>query len=151
MNPLRLDLTARLCDAFGLFDGDDVEVVSPVVPDDDVLLSVHDAEYVSAVHRASVEPRDADQSRGLGTEDDPAFVGMHDISARIAAGSLDIARPVSRGETEHGPNVRCGPPSSGPDRGAGLGDSNEPAAARPGPPRARPGGPLRFAPRHAIG
>ena len=32
MNPLRLDLTARLCEAFGLFDGPDVEVVNPPVP-----------------------------------------------------------------------------------------------------------------------
>src|SRR5665811_1628431 len=107
MNPVRLDLTARLCSAFGLFDDAEVEVVNPAVPHDDVLLSVHDADYVAAVHRASLQPKDADQSRGLGTEDDPAFVGMHEISARIAAGSLDMARAVWRGETEHGVNF-CG-------------------------------------------
>src|SRR6187455_352887 len=82
MNPLRLDLTARLCTAFGLFDGPDVEVVNPAVPPDEVLLTVHDAEYVAAVRHASVEPQDADQARGLGTEDDPAFVGLHEASAR---------------------------------------------------------------------
>src|SRR5664279_4302966 len=107
MNPLRLDLTARLCGAFGLFDGPDVEVVNAAVPDDEVLLTVHDADYVAAVRHASVEPKDADESKGLGTEDDPAFVGMHESSARIAAGSQGLAAAVWRGETEHGVNF-CG-------------------------------------------
>ncbi|HET7658782.1 MAG TPA: acetoin utilization protein AcuC [Oryzihumus sp.] len=107
MNPLRLDLTARLCDAFGLFSRPDVEVVNPPVPDDDLLLTVHDADYVAAVRQASADPRSADLSRGLGTEDDPAFTGMHESSARVAAGSVDIARAVWRGETEHGVNF-CG-------------------------------------------
>jgi acetoin utilization protein AcuC len=107
MNPLRLDLTARLCQELGVFDADGVEVVSPGVPDDDILLTVHDADYVAAVRAASLDPRSADQSRGLGTEDDPAFVGMHEASARIAAGSLDIARAVWQGEAAHGVNF-CG-------------------------------------------
>src|SRR5674476_523624 len=42
MNPVRLDLTARLCGAFGLFDGSEVEVINPVMPGDDVLLTVRD-------------------------------------------------------------------------------------------------------------
>jgi acetoin utilization protein AcuC len=107
MNPLRLDLTARLCDAFGLLERPDVEVVSPPVPEDAVLLTVHDADYVAAVHQASQDPALADLRRGLGTEDDPAFRGMHEASARIAAGSLDVARAVWRGEAEHGVNF-CG-------------------------------------------
>jgi acetoin utilization protein AcuC len=107
MNPLRLDLTARLCEELGVFDAEGVEVVSPGVPDDAVLLTVHDADYVAAVRAASLDPRVADQSRGLGTEDDPAFPGMHEASARIAAGSLDVARAVWQGETAHGVNF-CG-------------------------------------------
>src|ERR1019366_7700234 len=98
MSPVRLELTARLCEAFGLFDSPDVEVVNPAVPGDEVLLTVHDAEYVAAVRHASVEPQDADQSRGLGTEDDPAFAGMHEVSARIAAGSQGLAGAVGRGD-----------------------------------------------------
>jgi len=129
MNPLRLDLTARLCDAFGLFERADVEVVNPAVPHDDVLLSVHDAEYVAAVHHASVEPGEADQSRGLGTEDDPAFIGMHDISARIAAGSLDMASAVWRGETEHGVNFCGGLHHAMPDRASGFCIYNDCAVA----------------------
>ena len=37
MSPVRLALTARLCEAFGLFDHDDVELVEPEVADDDLL------------------------------------------------------------------------------------------------------------------
>jgi len=129
MSPVRLELTARLCEAFGLFDGPDVEVVNPEVPEDEVLLSVHDAEYVAAVRHASVDPRDADQSRGLGTEDDPAFVGMHEASARIAAGSLGLAAAVWRGETEHGVNFCGGLHHAMPGRASGFCIYNDAAVA----------------------
>jgi acetoin utilization protein AcuC len=129
MNPLRLDLTARLCSAFGLFDGPDVELVNPAVPPDEVLLSVHDADYVAAVRHASVEPQDADQSRGLGTEDDPAFVGIHEASARIAAGSLEVSSAVWRGETEHGVNFCGGLHHAMPGRASGFCIYNDVAVA----------------------
>jgi acetoin utilization protein AcuC len=129
MNPMRLELTARLCDAFGLFDGPDVEVVNPEMPPDELLLSVHDAGYVAAVRHASVEPRDADQSRGLGTDDDPAFVGIHESSARIAAGSRDMAAAVWRGETEHGVNFCGGLHHAMPDRASGFCIYNDCAVA----------------------
>jgi acetoin utilization protein AcuC len=129
MNPLRLDLTARLCDAFGLFDGPDVEVVNPPVPPDEVLLTVHDAGYVAAVRRASVNPQDADEARGLGTEDDPAFVGIHEASARIAAGSQGVAEAVWHGETLHGVNFCGGLHHAMPDRASGFCIYNDCAVA----------------------
>jgi acetoin utilization protein AcuC len=129
MNPLRLDLTARLCDAFGLFDGPDVEVVNPPVPPDEVLLTVHDAGYVAAVRRASVDPQDADEARGLGTEDDPAFVGIHEASARIAAGSQGVAEAVWNGETLHGVNFCGGLHHAMPDRASGFCIYNDCAVA----------------------
>jgi len=107
LNPVRLDLTARMCQAFGLFDLADVEVVDVPVAGDDLLLRVHDASYVAAVRAASAEPRRANGSWGLGTEDDPAFFGMHEAAAHIAAGSVEAARAVWAGESEHGVNF-CG-------------------------------------------
>jgi acetoin utilization protein AcuC len=107
MNPVRLDLTARMCDAFGLFGLPDVDVVGVGVPGDELLLSVHDPSYVEAVRALSVDPGLADGSWGLGTEDNPAFAGMHDAAARIAAGSVEAARAVWSGEFEHGVNF-CG-------------------------------------------
>jgi len=129
MSPVRLDLTARLCTAFGLFEEPGVEVVNPAVPDDSVLLTVHDAEYVAAVRHASKHPRDADESRGLGTEDDPAFAGMHEASARIAAGSQGLAASVWRGETEHGVNFCGGLHHAMPERASGFCIYNDIAVA----------------------
>ncbi|GAA4709874.1 acetoin utilization protein AcuC [Pedococcus ginsenosidimutans] len=107
MNPVRLDLTARLCEALGVFDAAGVEVFSPEVPDDAVLETVHDPLYVAAVRAASKDPDSADGSMGLGTEDDPAFSGMHESSARVAEGTRVVCADVWEGRTEHGVNF-CG-------------------------------------------
>jgi acetoin utilization protein AcuC len=107
MSPVRLDLTARLCEALGVFDAPGVELLSPPVPDDDVLATVHDRDYIAAVHEASQHPDRPDHGRGLGTEDDPAFSGMHEASARIAEGTRQICADVWEGRTAHGVNF-CG-------------------------------------------
>jgi len=105
MAPVRLDLTTRLARSLGVLDH--VTLLTPEVADDDLLATVHDREYIAAVHRASVDPTVADVDRGLGTDDDPAFAGMHEASARIAQGTLDICRGVWQGDMEHGVNY-CG-------------------------------------------
>jgi acetoin utilization protein AcuC len=107
MAPVRLDLTVRLCEALGVFDGSDVEVFSPGVADDDVLATVHDRDYIAAVKALSADPLQADGSRGLGTEDDPAFEGMHEASARIAEGTRQLCEDVWEGRVAHGVNF-CG-------------------------------------------
>jgi acetoin utilization protein AcuC len=107
MAPVRLDLTARLCEAFGLFNHPDVEVFNPQVPDDAMLETVHEPGYIAAVKAASADPSHADERRGIGTEDDPAFVGMHDASARIAAGTRQLCEDVWTGGAAHGVNF-CG-------------------------------------------
>jgi acetoin utilization protein AcuC len=105
MGPVRLDLTTRLARALGVLD--DVELVTPGVATDAVLASVHDPDYIAAVRRASLDPGAADVNRGLGTDDDPAFAGMHEASARIVQGTLEICQKVWSGESEHGVNY-CG-------------------------------------------
>ncbi|MEO5983456.1 MAG: acetoin utilization protein AcuC [Pedococcus sp.] len=107
MSPVRLDLTARLCQALGVFDAEGVEVFSPKVPDDAVLETVHDPGYIAAVRAASLDPEAADPARGIGTEDDPAFVGMHEASARVVEGTRAICADVWEGRAEHGVNF-CG-------------------------------------------
>jgi acetoin utilization protein AcuC len=129
MAPLRLDLTARLCEALGLFRAPGVRVVSARPADDVLLTTVHDPEYVAAVRRASAEPRDADVDRGLGTEDDPAFVGMHEASARVVQGSVDVAEAVWSGETRHGVNFCGGLHHAMPDRASGFCVYNDAAVA----------------------
>ena len=107
MSPVRLDLTAKMCEAFGLFAHPDVEVVKPPVADDSVLQTVHDPVYIAAVKEASAEPGLADPRFGIGTDDDPAFLGMHEASARIVEGTRDLCEAVWTGATEHGVNF-CG-------------------------------------------
>ena len=107
MSPVRLALTARLCDAFGLFDDPGVELLSPQVPDDAVLHTVHEPFFVDAVKAASLDPSRVVEALGLGTDDVPTFAGMHEISARIVEGTRQLCEDVWTGRAEHGVNF-CG-------------------------------------------
>ncbi|MDO5501906.1 MAG: acetoin utilization protein AcuC [Actinomycetia bacterium] len=120
MAPLRLDLTARLCEAFGVFDLPGVDVRQVDIAPDELLATVHDPGYIAAVKAASADPGAADVRRGLGTEDDPAFPGMHDASARIASGTQIVCEGVWKGETLHGVNFCGGMHHAMADRAAGF-------------------------------
>ncbi len=120
MSPLRLDLTARLCTAFGLFDHPDVQMVRPSMPSDDLLATVHDRGYIEAVRRASDDPGAEDLGHGIGTEDDPAFPGMHDASALVVAGTRDVCEAVLTGQAAHGVNFCGGLHHAMPDAASGF-------------------------------
>ena len=120
MNPVRLDLTARLCREFGLLDGEGVEVLNPDIPSDETLLTVHSPQYVAAVRQASENPAAAQTRFGLGTDDDPAFFGIHDVSARIVAGTLAVTKGVWEGTYRHGVNFCGGMHHAMPDAASGF-------------------------------
>jgi acetoin utilization protein AcuC len=105
MAPVRLDLTTRLARALGVLD--EVDVLAPEMATDEELLLAHDKDYIAAVKKASANPAAADPRRGLGTDDDPAFEGMHEASARIVGGTLALAKAIHAGEIDHGVNY-CG-------------------------------------------
>jgi acetoin utilization protein AcuC len=129
MSPLRLELTARLCRDLGLFDDPSrVQVVGAEPASDELLRTVHEQAYIDAVRAASADPRRADESRGLGTEDDPAFRGMHEASARVVSGTVDVARAVCAGEVAHGVNFCGGLHHAMPDRASGFCVYNDVAA-----------------------
>lgn len=127
MAPVRLDLTARLCRELGVFD--EVDVVDVDVADDDLLATVHDRDYIEAVKAMSADPSRADGQWGIGTDDVPAFAGIHESSARIVAGSVEVARRVWTGEAEHGVNFTGGMHHAMRDRAAGFCIYNDIAAA----------------------
>ncbi|MGO4598999.1 acetoin utilization protein AcuC [Terrabacter sp. 2RAF25] len=108
MAPVRLDLTARLCQALGVFDADGVEVAGAEVASDELLATIHDPDYLAAVKAASADPRSADEAYGLGTDDDPAFEGMHEASSRVVQGTVDSCRAVWEGEAAHAVNFTGG-------------------------------------------
>lgn len=84
MSPKRLDLTSSLARELGIFELPQVDLVESYVASDDELATVHTRDYVAAVRRVGDDPTLSDPDRGLGTEDDPVFAGIHEASARLA-------------------------------------------------------------------
>ncbi|MFE7135826.1 acetoin utilization protein AcuC [Streptomyces sp. NPDC057638] len=118
MDPVRLALTMELVRAYGLDRVMDVVAAKPA--GESTLRLVHREDFLAAVRAASAEPRAADQAYGLGTVDDPAFMGMHDASARIAGQSVGAAEAVWRGETAHAVNFAGGLHHAMPGAAAGF-------------------------------
>ncbi|MEU6546000.1 acetoin utilization protein AcuC [Streptomyces sp. NPDC046859] len=106
MDPVRLGLTRKLVGAFELDQHMDVVAAQPA--GESTLRLVHREDYIAAVKAASADPRAADQSYGLGTLDDPAFAGMHEVSALIAGQSVGAAEAVWRGSALHAVNFTGG-------------------------------------------
>ncbi|MFE5191831.1 acetoin utilization protein AcuC [Streptomyces sp. NPDC056628] len=106
MDPVRLGLTRKLVKAFEL--DQHVDVVAAQPAGESTLRLVHREDYIAAVKAASADPRAADQSYGLGTLDDPAFAGMHEVSALIAGQSVGAAEAVWRGSALHAVNFTGG-------------------------------------------
>ncbi|MEU3711445.1 acetoin utilization protein AcuC [Streptomyces catenulae] len=128
MDPVRLALTMRLVEAFGL-DRAPVEVVAARPAGESTLRLVHRADYLDAVRAASADPAVADARYGLGTEDDPAFRGMHEVSALIAGQSVGAAEAVARGDALHAVNFAGGLHHAMPGGAAGFCVYNDAALA----------------------
>lgn len=126
MAPLRLDLTARLCEDLGVATAQDL--VSPGIASDELLLTVHDPAYIANVKAASIDPSRADPAYGIGTDDDPVFPKMHDAAARIVQGTVEMCRQVLAGEISHGVNFCGGMHHAMADRAAGFCIYNDIAA-----------------------
>ncbi|MGY0059614.1 acetoin utilization protein AcuC [Streptomyces sp. LZ34] len=127
MDPVRLALTMRLVEAFGLDRA--VEVVAAKPAGESTLRLVHRQDYIAAVRRASADPASADSSYGLGTIDDPAFAGMHEASALIAGQSVGAAESVWRGEALHAVNFSGGLHHAMPGGASGFCVYNDAALA----------------------
>lgn len=129
MSPVRLDLTARLVRDFGLLAHAGIQVVGAEAASDDLLELVHEQALIASVKAASVHPFTLDEGRGLGTDDVPVFEGMHEASARIVSGTVDIARAVWHGEAGHGVNFTGGLHHAMPGNASGFCVYNDIAVA----------------------
>lgn len=127
MDPVRLSLTRGLVRAFGL--DRELSVVAAPPAGDSTLALVHRPDYVAAVRAASADPAAADLSYGLGSEDNPAFAGMHEASALIAGQSVGAAEAVWRGEVLHAVNFAGGLHHAMPGAAAGFCVYNDAALA----------------------
>lgn len=127
MDPVRLVLTMGLVEALGL--NKRLAVEAAPAAGDSTLRLVHEQEYIDAVRAASADPASADRSRGLGTADDPAFAGMHDVSSLIAGQSVAAAEGVWRGTHEHAVNFAGGLHHAMPGAASGFCVYNDAALA----------------------
>ncbi|MYS21597.1 MULTISPECIES: acetoin utilization protein AcuC [unclassified Streptomyces] len=127
MDPVRLTLTRSLVRAFGL-DGA-LPVVAAPAAGESTLALVHRPEYVAAVKQASAEPRAADVAFGIGTVDNPAFAGMHEVASLIAGQSVGAAEAVWGGEVAHAVNFAGGLHHAMPSAAAGFCVYNDAALA----------------------
>lgn len=108
MNPSRLDLTMRLAERLAVLQNPNVSIEKPFVASDADLLRVHSTQYISQVRKVSENPAQPAPEYGLGTEDDPAFAGMHEASARIFGGSLVAAEAIVREQAVRAVNFAGG-------------------------------------------
>jgi len=106
--PIRVDLTVRLAREFGVLDRAGVTCLAAPPADDRTLTMLHESAYLAAVRRAGADPSDVDPYRGLGTGDNPTFVGMFEASALVAGQTVAAAEAVWRGDAAHAINIAGG-------------------------------------------
>ncbi|WP_153534383.1 acetoin utilization protein AcuC [Actinomadura macrotermitis] len=128
MNPVRVELTIALAREFGLLDAPNVRVEAFKAADDALLGLVHEDAYIASV-RHSGQTGLPDQRRGLGTPDNPVFLGMHEASALITGASVAGARAVWTGETAHAVNISGGLHHALAGAASGFCVYNDPAVA----------------------
>lgn len=129
LTPIRVTLTFALAHALGVLESSSV-VIEPSQPvDPRVLHLIHAPDYVAAVQLAGEPPLMPDLAHGLGTPDDPVFVGMHDAAARVVGASVRCAEAVWAGEVQHAVNVYGGLHHAMRESAAGFCIYNDPAVA----------------------
>lgn len=121
MSPIRVLLAHKLIEDWELLGLPFVQVEGPVVAaTEEDLLRVHRRSFIEAVQRASLEGAEPDLARGLGTEDVPIFIGMHDAAALVAGATLAAAKAVHSGSARHAVNLAGGLHHAMPGSAAGF-------------------------------
>ncbi len=127
LHPLRWELTWALAGELGVLDH--YEVLSPDPADDETLGRIHTPAYIAAVRDASEHGALGALQHGLGTDDNPVFIGMHDNAALIAGGSIAAARAIAHGEVQRAVNFCGGLHHAMPDYASGFCIYNDVALA----------------------
>jgi acetoin utilization protein AcuC len=129
MAPLRVDLTMRLARSMEVVGHGGLEQVPAPVAGDDLLTTVHSEPYIEAVREVSQNPDQMLLERGLGSGDNPTFLGMHEASAHVVGASVEAARRVWQGEVDHAANIAGGLHHAMRDYASGFCVYNDPAIA----------------------
>jgi len=107
MAPVRVELTMALARELGVLDRPNVTVTGFDPAEDPLLELVHDPDYIQAVKNIDMYPM-ANPRYGLGSEDNPVFLGMHDASRLVVGASVAAAEAVWTGAAEHAANISGG-------------------------------------------
>ncbi len=75
-------------------------LIEPGEASDEALERLHAAHFIEQVRSFSDHPWQP-AAMGVGTQDVPAFHGMHEASARVAGGSIDGVERILAGEARH--------------------------------------------------
>jgi acetoin utilization protein AcuC len=122
MAPIRVDLTMQLAHELGVTDAGKQGGLT-VVPAPHATLeqiaTVHDAALIEAVERAG-RTGAAELQVGLGSDDNPVFLGMHEAAAHVVGATLEAFRLVRTGEALHAANITGGLHHAMPDRASGF-------------------------------
>ncbi|MCW2724006.1 MAG: acuC [Frankiales bacterium] len=130
LRPLRLELTMALAGQLGVLTRPGVTVRAPNQAADDLLELVHDPLYVACVRRAPDDLMGRLSLRwGLGTGDVPVFPRMHEAAALVTGASVDAARAVWEGTSQHAVNLSGGLHHAMRDRASGFCVYDDPAVA----------------------
>ena len=119
MSPIRVDLTMRLARELGVFDHE-MRMIDAPVADDAMIARVHDERLIEAVRRMGNNPGPGEEAFGLGTDDNPVFLGMHEASAHVVGASVEAFRQVWSGESLHSANICGGLHHAMRDRSSGF-------------------------------
>jgi acetoin utilization protein AcuC len=122
MAPIRVDLTIRLADGLGLVGGGpgQLRMVDAPIADDELISTVHDARLIEAVNRMGHQPGPGQELLGLGTDDNPVFLGMNEAAAHVVGASYEAFRQVWSGESLHSANIAGGLHHAMRDRASGF-------------------------------
>ena len=136
LNPLRLILSVELMEAFSLLAPE--SLVSPRPATEKELLLVHTQGYIEAVREAGDWASDFRPSMGLGTEDNPAYPGMHEIAALTCGASIQGIEEIVSGRRDRTFSIAGGMHHAHRSRAAGFSVYNDAAVAIAVARQARP-------------
>ncbi|MFC4950613.1 acetoin utilization protein AcuC [Pseudonocardia sp. GCM10023141] len=125
LDPVRLDLTMRLATELGVLDG--ITPLEPTQAPDTEVMRIHVPSYLTAVKTAPEAPYRV--GHGLGTEDNPIFMGMHEASALVCGGSLLAAREIAEGRADRAVTIAGGLHHAMADHASGFCVYNDCAVA----------------------
>ncbi|WP_412516091.1 acetoin utilization protein AcuC [Actinomadura madurae] len=128
LNPVRVELTMALARELGVLDRPNVTVSGFASADDKLLRLVHEEPYIAAVKHAGATGL-PDPRYGLGTADNPVFLGMHEASALVTGASVAAAEAVWTGRSEHAANIAGGLHHALSGAASGFCVYNDPAIA----------------------